>query len=179
MLHHTLVMTLPIRVQHALLHTCWRGVPTRIQAGISTNTSRNQKAGGLHNFLIVLSSGRITYLYMSLDDTYCWKPRGLCMYQDECWCIWCRNKAQADSDDIGEDLGKASTGCTDSSHTTGTLEIWFSWEAHYYLRCFTWMCRPSSFRGFHKSLVQFLQTNSQERVWMATLKGMESLAIGK
>ena len=42
-------------------------------------------------------------------------------------------KAKADSEDIGEDLGKAQQ----AVQTTGTLETWFSWETHYLLRCFT------------------------------------------
>src|SRR5882724_6579040 len=55
-------------------------------------------------------------------------------------------KVQADSDDIGEDLGKAQQAVQTAKHTT-TSDVSLECADH------------PHFRGFHKSLVQFLQTN--------------------
>jgi len=46
-------------------------------------------------------------------------------------------KAQADSDDIGEDLGKAQQAVQTAATPHAHWKLWFSWEAHYYIRCFT------------------------------------------
>jgi len=63
MLHHTLVMTLPKDADMQLLHTCWERGSNKNPGGISTNNFKKaEQQVSLHNFLIILSSGRITYL---------------------------------------------------------------------------------------------------------------------
>jgi len=45
------------------------------QAYLQPNFNEIRTAVSLHNFLIVLSSGRITYLICHLDDTYWMKTK--------------------------------------------------------------------------------------------------------
>jgi len=89
-------------------------------------------------------------------------------------------KAQADSDDIGEDLGKAQqavqTAATPHAHwklgspgkRTTTSDVSLECADH------------PHFRGFHKSLVRFLQKNFPgESIDGSPLKVWNPLVIGK
>jgi len=97
--------------------------------------------------------------------------------QDECWCIWVQNQGSRLIQMIlGKTLGRLNRLYRQQPHHS-TLEFGFSWK-HTTTSGVSLECADHPhFRGFHKSLVQFLQNKFPRREygWL-TFKGMESFS---